>query len=185
MGLSLEQTLAFHCAPALAGLKPADLISCNPAQYPDMNAQLEELERALSPAGICFHRFSRCQRGMLLVYRQKVLDQHLEQYHVQAYLARAGYPAGDRQAILRHLEQRLADTEDFPHEIGVLLGYPPEDVEGFQRYHGKNYKLSGYWKVYGDEAWARERFARYTRCRNALCTVLRRGLSLTQLFRTA
>ena len=28
----LEQTLALHCAPALAGLKPADLISWRPPQ---------------------------------------------------------------------------------------------------------------------------------------------------------
>ena len=27
--------------------------------------------------------------------------------------------------------QRLADGGKFPHEIGLFLGYPPEDVSGF------------------------------------------------------
>ena len=37
---------------------------------------------------------------------------------------------------------------DFPHEIGLLLGYPPEDVSGFIENGGKNFLCSGYWKVY-------------------------------------
>ena len=32
----------------------------------------------------------------------------------------------------------------FPHEIGLLLGYPVEDVLGFIRYQGKNYLYTGY-----------------------------------------
>ena len=43
-------------------------------------------------------------------------------------LARAGYPAG-MEAMLRTLSLRLSG-EEFPHEIGLFLGYPPEDVEG-------------------------------------------------------
>ena len=32
----------------------------------------------------------------------------------------------------------------FPHEIGLLLGYPVEDVLGFIRHQGKNYLYTGY-----------------------------------------
>lgn len=38
--------------------------------------------------------------------------------------------------------------EDFPHEMGILLGYPVEDVEGFIINNGKNELYTGYWKVY-------------------------------------
>lgn len=185
MELSLERTLAFHCAPSLAGLKPADLIACDSARFPRMEETLAELGKALSPSGIRLRTVCRCRRRvLLLVYRQKVLDRHLEDPRIRAFLARAGYPDGGREAVLRHLERRLAE-EGFPHEIGVLLGYPPEDVEGFRRYQGRNYKLSGFWKVYGDEEKARERFARFARCRRALCAVVDRGVTLPQLFRAA
>ena len=40
--------------------------------------------------------------------------------------------------------------EWFPHEMGLLLGYPPEDVEGFILQNGRNALCSGYWKVYED-----------------------------------
>ena len=36
----------------------------------------------------------------------------------------------------------------FPHEMGLLLGYPVEDVTGFMVHGGKNSLYSGYWKVY-------------------------------------
>lgn len=186
MDTSLERTLAFHCAPSLAGIKPADLISFDPSRLASVDEALEELEQALSPAGIHFRTICRCGRRVLvLVYRKHVLDRQLSEPKVKAFLKRAGYPDSGREAILRHLEWRLAEREEFPHEIGVLLGYPPEDVEGFQRYHGQCYKLSGYWKVYGDEARARERFAQFTRCRSALCSAVKRGVTLTQLFRAA
>lgn len=186
MNHSLEQMLAFHCAPALAGLKPADLISCDPSRYPEIDEQLEHLEHALAPTGIRFCRVCCCrQRMLLLVYRQEIFEKHLRDQKISAFLKREGYPGGSAADVLAHLQKRLAKTESFPHEIGILLGYPLEDVEGFRRHRGKNYKLSGYWKVYGDEERAREHFARYTRCRNALCRILERGGTLTQLFRAA
>lgn len=37
---------------------------------------------------------------------------------------------------------------EFPHEMGLLLGYPVGDVYGFIIHQGKNYLYTGYWKVY-------------------------------------
>ncbi|MCR2024921.1 MULTISPECIES: hypothetical protein [Anaerotruncus] len=40
MNGSLEHTLAFHCAPALAGIKPSNLICCDPLCYPSLDQEL-------------------------------------------------------------------------------------------------------------------------------------------------
>ena len=42
-----------------------------------------------------------------------------------------------------------AEAADFPHEIGVFLGYPLEDVVGFIRHRGKCFTCCGCWKSYG------------------------------------
>ena len=55
--------------------------------------------------------------------------------------------------------RRLAG-DDFPHEVGLFLGYPPGDVEGFRLNHGRNFKLCGLWKVYCDMEQATARFQR-------------------------
>ncbi|MDF2803134.1 MAG: hypothetical protein K0S61_3037, partial [Anaerocolumna sp.] len=36
----------------------------------------------------------------------------------------------------------------FPHEVGILLGYPIKDVEAYIENNGENYILCGFWKVY-------------------------------------
>ena len=50
------------------------------------------------------------------------------------------------EQCLARLIERLKDADEFPHEIGLFLGYPPEDVEGFiQEPNGQKY--TGIWKV--------------------------------------
>lgn len=186
MEKDLQGVLAFHCAPALAGIKPANLVACTLVSFPSLEREVCHLNQALNAQGICF-RPVHCsgERILLLVYRKRVLENHLSQLHVRAYLRRAGYPEGGMESLLLHLQERLAEGKAFPHEMGIFLGYPPEDVEGFRRDGGRNCKLSGYWKVYGDVAGAKRMFERYTRCRNALFTRIANGKTIEELFGAA
>ncbi|MPN35997.1 hypothetical protein SDC9_183502 [bioreactor metagenome] len=52
----------------------------------------------------------------------------------------------------------------FPHEIGLFLGYPLHDVVGFIENKGRNFTCSGYWKSYGDPETAQKCYERYRRC---------------------
>lgn len=63
--------------------------------------------------------------------------------------------------MLEQLRTRLHGSEEFPHEIGVFLGYPLNDVLGFIKYHGSNCKGMGDWKVYGDLGEAQKTFAKF------------------------
>ena len=64
----------------------------------------------------------------------------------------------------------------FPHEIGLLLGYPLKDVKAFIENSGKNYLLSGYWKVYHDKERALEIFDAYTKVRRYTLEKLKEGI---------
>lgn len=182
MTQSLEKALAFHCAPALCGLKPANLICCPHGQYRDLERQIEALDEQLNPERIHLRLLCRCEkRTLLLVYRQDLLERHLAQEKVSEFLRRHGYPGGGLEDVLHCFEHRLAQDGDFPHEAGVLLGYPLADVEGFLKNKGKNCKLCGYWKVYSDEEQARKLFSSFTRCRHALCAQIAQGKTLRQV----
>ena len=54
--------------------------------------------------------------------------------------------------IFRKLEHRIGGHGNgempFPHELGLLLGYPAEDVRGFMGIGYKKCLYTGYWKVY-------------------------------------
>ena len=106
---------------------------------------------------------------------------------VQAFLAQYGYDA-QREAVDRLLERmaaryaRYREKQDgFPHELGIFLGYPLGDVEGFIRHQGKNYLCAGYWKVYQDERRARETFQLYRTVRDAVQNMLSAGGSLYEI----
>ena len=58
--------------------------------------------------------------------------------------------AGNCENCIRHLQARFTGNDCFPHEVGLFLGYPLDDVTGFIEQKGKNYKCCGIWKVYGD-----------------------------------
>ncbi len=93
-------------------------------------------------------------RGKITVflYHPDRLEAFFSKESVQALLHEIGYTDTNLKQVLpvfrAHYQQYLREKKVFPHEMGLLLGYPPEDVKGFIRNQGKNYLYSGYWKVY-------------------------------------
>ena len=184
MNLAFEELLAFHCAPALAGIKAANLVSCPRQLVEDPEELVAQYGRTLGSRGIHLRILCRCPKGtLILVYREDRLARCLARPAAVRLLVQAGYPVGTVEELLDHLSRRMARRQGtFPHEIGLFLDYPPVDVIGFLRHGGKGCKLCGHWKVYGDAESARRQFQRYDRCRAALTQRIRQGYSLAQLF---
>ena len=99
----------------------------------------------------------------------------------EALLADAGYPCGSCGGCVARLVRRMREGAEFPHEVGLFLSYPPEDVKGFIENHAANAKCTGVWKVYGDERQARQTFARYKKCTQTYCERWRSGVELDRL----
>lgn len=182
---NFERTLAWHCAPALAGIKPADLISWEPQEHGGMEL-LGHYSAMLTQRGIRLRVLGqRGRRILLLIFRPARLDRWLTQSQVADMLSQVGYPVGaEIDTMLTHLRRRLLES-GFPHEIGLFLGYPPADVAGFLENDGKGCKLCGFWKVYGDVDEAARQFAAFRRCRDALSRRVAGGISLAQVFPAA
>lgn len=185
--LRFERSVAYHCAPALVGLKPACLISLSAADYPALPRLAAAYSRRLTERGVRLEVLCQCRRRfLLLVYRPKLLEQCLSSPPVAALLEKAGYPVGGSWAVLLGcLSSRIAAEGDFPHELGLFLGYPPEDVVGFMASGGSGCRLCGEWKVYQDVEGARRQFQKFALCRAALCRRLEQGCSLLSLLGAA
>ena len=81
---------------------------------------------------------------------------------------------------MRHLVERFRSGEDFPHEVGLFLSYPPEDVKGFID-DRDNYKASCMWKIYGDEQKSRKLCERFQKCSACYCRLWENGVGLEKL----
>lgn len=177
---TIDNLLAVYCSPTLSGVKPASLVSCG-KKFP---RALEQYQRAFAPRSISFlPMYTKNRQWLLLVYHQKLLQQQLTIPAVQKLLQSFGYPVKQNLfALLSYLRRRLQETETFPHEIGLFLGYPIEDVLGFIRWKGANYKWRGYWKVYGDVEKAKHTFALLNEISRAVINKVERGQTILEIF---
>ncbi len=146
-----------------------------------MTEELRLLNRRLSHKGLRMLPLRwREGKALLYLYRPKMLERDLRNPLSRKLLSECGYTSEDANACLVRLISRLRAEEDFPHEIGLFLGYPPSDVDGFM--HRKNsYKLCGLWKVYDDIDGAMRQFARCRHCTEVYLNCLSRGFSLDRL----
>ena len=103
-------------------------------------------------------------RALIYVFRPTKLQMDLSDARAKTILKAMGYDSFDYKSCLRTLQRRVRSCPEFPHEIGLFLGYPPEDVQGFILHTGNCCKCCGCWKVYGNEEKAVRAFAKYKKC---------------------
>lgn len=177
-----EEMIIRNCSPTLAGLKTANLFSCSFESEQEMTASLRRWNKALSGKGICIIPLRRSsKRTLIYVYRPARLAKDLLDPKSQEILRLCGYSCSSASSCLTELIRRLKMQEEFPHEIGLFLGYPPEDVRLFIENKAKNYKFVGCWKVYGDEAEARKTFAKFRKCTDVYSRLQAKGTSVVRL----
>lgn len=173
--------LAFHTAPTLLGIKCGSLISL-PTDRFDIHTHIRIFNGRASGKSLKIRKlYDYKNRALLLIYNEKLMQKRLADDEVRGLLSCFGY-SDDFSAdeYLQRLGVRLSENKMFPHEIGIFLDYPLEDVIGFMENKGTNYKLCGCWKVYGNEEKARRTFENYVKCRNFLCNKLNQGIDLYQ-----
>lgn len=179
-----EELLIRHCAPTLAGLKTSSLFGCRYESRSQFLSDVREWNNRLRSKGLRVLPLQyRQDYGLIYLYRPDRLEKDLEDGDACRLLEDRGYDCVSPARCLAHLMERLrsAGQKDFPHEIGLFLGYPPEDVEGFIENRAQGCKCVGVWKVYGDEAKARACFDAYQKCTDEFFRLWGEGATLEQL----
>ena len=177
-----EDYLVRHCAPTLAGIKTASLFTYRYDTRENLMESVRQMNRRLHSKGLRVLplRFSE-KRALIYIYRPKKLSEDLSDKVASKLLEICGYNTGGCEKCIVKLVQKLRQEEDFPHEIGLFLGYPPEDVCGFIENKACGCKCVGCWKVYGDEAAAKKKFDQYKKCTRVYCDQLAKGKDIERL----
>ncbi len=178
--MGFDETI-IHCgAPALCGIKPACLFSMTSKNYASGSEKLHQWQPDFSKDKTFFVPLKKSDgRFLFFVYDRNLLEDVCSNLGNRAYLAEKGYPVQKGfAALLAELLHRLAVNKDFPHEVGLFLGYPLEDVRGFESQGAKGSKYSGTWKVYGDLESAVHRMNMYKTCTETCMKWLGDGLSV-------
>lgn len=177
----IETQLALQCAPLIAGLKMSNLLIIE-------SDNLYEVRQILKDSCIsCFALSKTEQRSMILLYNERKLEAYLSEKYVKKFLKECGYQEASLSEILPAFQLRyqkyVSGKEEFPHEMGVLLGYPIEDVEGFIKNEGENFLYTGYWKVYADLSVKIQLFRKFEIARETLIQLVSSGVSITDIIK--
>lgn len=178
----LETALIVNCAPTLAGMKTANLFSFIFQSRRAVLKELRDLNKTLNIRGVHIEPLLWRDKSVLLyVYRPKYLQEELQRSEIMELLEMYGYSDYEMKNCICRLKRRLTDYDCFPHEIGVFLGYPLEDVRGFIENKGKNCKTCGIWKVYCNEAEKQKLFQKFKKCTEVYMKVFNEGRKLLQM----
>ena len=134
MELNFESAIVTHCAPTLAGIKTANLFQFRHAPIAAVRREVRHWDEKLSRQGIRVKILKRCRAFdscLIYVYRPGQLQRIISSPNTRAFLKGLGYIDENPTLILAQLSRRLCMSVEFPHEIGVFLGYPLDDVIGF------------------------------------------------------
>ena len=175
----LNEQIAVQCAPLLAGLKPSNLLIIPMG----MEAVLRHSLRGTRIAMYLLSEYDGKQ--VFLLYKVKELIVYLTEQNVQRLLLDLGYEGGELYSLLQRVSKKYTahkqEKEAFPHELGLLLGYPAVDVKGFMEQGGKNFLYSGYWKVYGNVRETVLLFKEFGRAKEHVVRLVKQGYSIAEI----
>lgn len=173
---NIEIQLALQCAPLIMGLKVSNLLIFEKKKVSHINDILKNTDISYSVL------LTRGDKMILLLYKINELEKYLSNKDVINMLKELGYSKFKLEDILSKFRLRykktITDKKDFPHEMGLLLGYPIEDVRGFIENNGKNFLYSGYWKVYENMQQKIDMFNEYELAKEKLIYLVSNGISI-------
>lgn len=172
--------LGVHCGITFAGLKPASLFWLDDETGGDM-AYYKNLFAKKD------FRFLPVKHGegrkLFYVFHRARLEKILFVPENRAFLSEQGYEYSCLGGALKKLKQRMQNSAEFPHEVGLFLGYPLCDVRGFmQDARGGICLGCGYWKVYENAEECEKLFTRYERCSRCIRCKMHCGTPIEKIF---
>lgn len=177
--MSFEEQLVRSCSPTLAGLKTGNLFRYRCQR--GTRREIGEWSQCLKEKGIRIKVIRREEEYVLVyVYRVDMLEKDFRNPDIRQFLSDSGYDCSDIDGSIRILRQRMCHGE-FPHEVGLFLGYPLHDVLGFINNCGRDCRFCGCWKVYDNEHQTKEQFVRFKACQKEFIAKFDSGVGLIEM----
>lgn len=169
----IDSFLVYLLSPVITGIKPSATITVNNTQKRRLMKLYSE---KLNFMGINYTILKSCsKRSLFFIYNINSLEKYLELDESKRFLEKEGYSGYSLEEMILKVKDKIKD-EQFPHEIGLFLGIPVCDIEGFLSC--KKCISSGYWKVYDRLEIANKIFSLYDSSRNLVIDNTLRGIPI-------
>ncbi|MDF3006013.1 MAG: hypothetical protein K0S22_2485 [Oscillospiraceae bacterium] len=183
VGTKFERHLIEQCAPTLAAIKVGNLFHCTLGPGDCIDDIIYNWNNCFLSKEVQICLIKETKTGALVyVFRPTMLSNLLARRDVIKFLKDCGFSCcHNLEDYIEMLSRHICDSSCFPHEIGIFLGYPLRDVQGFIENKGKDFCLCSFWKVYTEPQHAQKLFAQYRKCFCVYKTLFENGRSILQL----
>ena len=171
----LLRFLLLKTAPVRSGVKPAELLRvrhCYQSRNQD-GFQFCLYRRDILETLALDYRELRIEdeSSLILFHHRGKLAEILALPENQTLLRRLDYPVpAPLELLLEKLRERF-QVEKCPHEVGVFIGYPAKDVQGFIDNLPRTTIHRGNWVIFGDAGESLARMELYRRVESFAATV--------------
>ncbi len=168
--------ISYHSAPTLDGIKPSSLITFKRGQRDLLSIWEKNKEVVCSFLKLKFFEMNRTSESTLvLFYNEELLKETIDSKENKMFLRNLGYQPHDLDFSFHLLKSKM--KTDFPHEIGIFLGYPLDDVYEFMYNKDKRCLYVGYWKVFSNLKRSLTTFEKYRVSQNKIINYLSDGVN--------
>lgn len=118
---------------------------------------------------------------IILIYNKAQLGHYLLKDEHRSFLIKIGYsPNGTLEDYLAMLKVRYKQF-NCPHELGIFLGFPLDDVRDFMECSNKKCLQCGYWLVYNNLNEAKKTFSKFDKVKEHTVNCILKGQPSNQV----
>ena len=178
----IETFLVYNLSLVIAGIKPAITVT--------IKKNNQKLYNSWNDFGSCFLdnidlKFIELRESndsiIAMIYDEYMLEKELSQKSHMEFLFNLGYPSNACVCDYLNTLKNRYEKYHCPHELGLFLGIPFEDVKDFMECTTKKCLFCGYWKVYNNGNKAKEIFNKYDKVKEYTMKNMLRGNSSRDL----
>lgn len=159
--------------PVIFGSKPSEILNIS-TKDGLKDDKINEIENFFSNCIKVSYKIINTYDGgiRVLFINEKSLENVLSNKKCINFLKFIGYPSDyDINEYINVLIEKL-HSDEFPHEIGIFLGYPLKDVVGFMGYGNYKFYKTKNWRVYGDPLISEKVYNKFIEDRNKMKELL-------------
>lgn len=178
----IENFLIYNLSIVISGNKPSATVTLKKGENSNYDKWINYGVDFVKRIGLKYIALRESSKAViLLVYNEKVLESYIFAEETLEFLISIGYKSKDSLNNCLNILKERYNIYHCPHELGVFLGFPVNDVKDFMECTSKKCLMCGYWKVYNNLDYAVETFEKFDLIRKKAAQNIIYGLNSQEL----
>ena len=147
----LARRIGNRIAATIAEVKPATIVNLTNERGKVLTLWDECGSSLFKESHIAYYELRRKERNIIILFFSPCrLNKLLKRKEIKVFLSCFGYKVDQSLKCVLDLLKKRFSFSPFPHEIGIFLGIPLKDVQGFMQLITLPHTQTKRWKIFGE-----------------------------------